>query len=248
MLLAAWAIVPGLAVNLAADDAKRPPSGSSAKQSLDDQLLEGLDNTLLEGLDTNSNGKPADAAGAADVGKSKPQRNSSDPLDDELLRDLGGEDISGNADASPDPLVGIGRRMRSVESRLAGKQLDDQTKQLQKQILDDLSALMQECKKQCQGGGSSPSPRSGKPSSAAQAGKSPATAAPRDSSGQLRERKTERADRKAITNAMKESWGHLPERARQQISNSATDEFLPKYERMLEKYFKRLAEEDLDRP
>jgi hypothetical protein len=42
---------------------------------------------------------------------------------------------------------------------------------------------------------------------------------------------------------LKDLWGHLPERVREQLLQAPTDEFLPKYQLEIEKYFRRLAEE-----
>ncbi|MFV2068611.1 MAG: hypothetical protein ACC645_16700, partial [Pirellulales bacterium] len=44
---------------------------------------------------------------------------------------------------------------------------------------------------------------------------------------------------------VKEVWGHLPERMRQQLIQSASDQFLPKYQIPLESYFRRLSEAPL---
>jgi hypothetical protein len=52
--------------------------------------------------------------------------------------------------------------------------------------------------------------------------------------------RTELADR---TELIKQLWGHLPEREREQMLQSFSGEFLPKYELELEKYYRKLAEE-----
>ncbi|MEX2140320.1 MAG: hypothetical protein WD894_13740 [Pirellulales bacterium] len=230
------AILPST-FNLRAADEASGESKLSAPSSLDEQLLEGLDD------------QPAPKAANTKQEASRSTGKSS--LDDELLRDLGGdlggEDV-GAPGASPDPLVPIGRRMRTVESRLADQKLDGETSQLQQQILADLATLMQECKKQCQGGAGKPGSKPGKSGKGSQAGSSPVGQAPadtaRDSSDKLRDRQTQRGENGALVNAMKESWGNLPEHARKHLANVNTDVFLPKYELMLEKYFKRLGEED----
>ena len=38
-------------------------------------------------------------------------------------------------------------------------------------------------------------------------------------------------------------WGHLPEKIRDQMQSSMSEEFLPKYERLIEDYYRRLAED-----
>jgi hypothetical protein len=213
---------------------------TEATPSLDDQLLKELDDTLLDEPDPKAPTKDAEAV-------TKPATKDSPKLDEELLGDPNGEDL-GPA-SSRDPLLPIGRSMLTVKSRLAEQKLDGQTTQLQQQIVADLAALMQECKKQCQGGGSGkPGSKPGKGGSPSQGGTSPATQAPsdtaRNSTDKLRNRETEQGDRGSLVNAMKESWGNLPEHARQHLGNVNTNVFLPKYELMLEKYFKRLSEQD----
>ena len=42
---------------------------------------------------------------------------------------------------------------------------------------------------------------------------------------------------------MKDSWGHLPAKTREQMLQNSPERFLPQYELMIEKYYKRLAEE-----
>lgn len=225
------------ALLLSADknDANKPAPNLS---SLDAELLDDLDNDLLKDVDD----KPA---------ATKPTSfTNTRSADDELLRDLGGDESGedlGQPSKPRDPLVTIGEKMRTVEVRLSGNELDQQTEDLQKQILDDLSSLVQECKKQCQGGNCN------KPGSPKKTGAKPGQSASKQglrdspsqtSSTKLEKRNTEHGDRAAVEKAMRESWGHLPQRARQQIESNPGDAFLPKYELMLEKYFKRLGEED----
>jgi hypothetical protein len=232
------------ALHLCADD--EAGDANSKAPSLDELLLEGL-----------SGDEPARKAPDSSSAPSPSKAKST--LDDELLRELGGgaidktdgEDV-GAAGASPDPLVAIGRQMRDVESRLTEQKLDDGTRQLQEKILADLAVLMQECKKQCQGGGSKPGSKSGKPGQGSQAGNNPAGQAPsdaaRDSTDDLRNRATGPKQNGALVNARNESWGNLPEHVREHLRNMNTDVFLPKYELMLEKYFKRLGEEQASEP
>jgi hypothetical protein len=56
------------------------------------------------------------------------------------------------------------------------------------------------------------------------------------------------ADGRAALERMKEMlndvWGHLPPKVREQLQSSAPEEFLPKYEKLIEEYYKRLAEEE----
>jgi hypothetical protein len=245
LVCACFAIALGMAQLRAGDE---PSEKAKPASSLDQKLLEGLDNALLEGLDD----APNKTTKAATSDQSKATKKLGTPsgnsqLDEDLLRELGGEkgeDI-GLEPASQDPLVGIGRRMRNVQSRLIDQKLDDGTSQMQQRILDDLAALLQECKK-CQGGGNGKA--GSKPGKGSQGGTSPAAQAPsdmaRNSSDKLRNRNTEPGVKGSLTGAMKESWGNLPQHVRDHLANVNADTFLPKYELMLEKYFKRLGEAD----
>jgi hypothetical protein len=140
--------------------------------------------------------------------------------------------------------VRIELKMRTVERRLADGELDRQTTDLQRQILDELAQFTQQCKAACKSGdGKSSKPGTGSKAGST-AGHAPATTLPRDSSTQLQKRETQLGDRRTAADALKESWGNLPERFRDQLSAPPGDEVLPKYEAMLKKYFQRLAEDD----
>ena len=47
---------------------------------------------------------------------------------------------------------------------------------------------------------------------------------------------------------VKDLWGQLPQRMREQLLQSSDDEFLPKYRQELEEYFRALAEEQAKQP
>lgn len=44
------------------------------------------------------------------------------------------------------------------------------------------------------------------------------------------------------------AWGHLPDRIRERMQSALGEEFLPKYEKLIEAYYKRLANADQDGP
>jgi hypothetical protein len=70
----------------------------------------------------------------------------------------------------------------------------------------------------------------------------------KDSSNQLRHDEVTKADPAAIRERMKEAWGNLPQRIREQMMQSSVDDFLPKYEILIEKYFQRLSEDETPKP
>lgn len=239
LLLAAFALAYGVASALAAD----PPKPSS-KNSLDDELLKGLDNDLTRQLD--------------DLPSLKPQPKPADNSTGEKAKEpasaiINGEDL-GQPGEDQDPFNRIARRMRQVESRITRDQAGAATQQKQKEIMADLTALIDNLNKQCQyqGGECKPgekpqdSQRS-KPSQGGKPGDSKSASNPaRDSSDKLRHEAAAKptANSAAIRQNMKDAWGNLPQRLREQMLQTSVDEFLPKYELMIEQYFKRLAEEE----
>ncbi len=219
----------------AATKAKQESRSASSDQSLDNELLKSLGSALLDDLDQPRTKAKPDA-----------KKEPADPsLDDQLLDDLGGEDL-GRRGESRDPLIRIERKMRAVEKRLNDGHVDRQTAEIQRQILDELAQFTAQCKAACKPGeGAKKSSKSSSGNKAGTtAGQAPVTTLPKDSSEQLQKRTTEFGDRRTATDSLKESWGQLPSRLRDQLPSPPSDAVLPKYEAMLKKYFQRLAEED----
>ena len=80
----------------------------------------------------------------------------------------------------------------------------------------------------------------GKPGSAAGSGKTAA----RDSTARLDSTNAKSVDKGDLEATVKDLWGHLPERSREQMMQSFSEEFLPKYELEIEQYYRRLSEEN----
>jgi hypothetical protein len=148
--------------------------------------------------------------------------------------------------------------MRSAQRLLADKDASGRASSLQGTIVRDLEALIQEVQRRKsqsrQGGKSSPGsqrsdtrPQGSRAGQSGREGDKPAS----DSTEELRPGTASGAT-PADVRAMREQvlknvWGHLPQRAREQMLQSQDDEFLPKYELEIERYFRRLAEDpDLD--
>ena len=178
-----------------------------------------------------------------------------DPLDEELAEqldtrpDAGGEDVGSPGEG--DPLVRLGRRMKAIEQAIARRDTSVQTQQEQEQIARELGELIDEIKKnQCKGsskptGGSKLPQPGGAPK---QPGKKP-TDRPAGQSTQ----RTDTADVAAgqaadVDDVLRRVWGHLPAKIREQIQQTAAEQSLPEYEKLVEDYFKRLAEDRRDRP
>jgi hypothetical protein len=220
---------------------------SADEPSLDEQLLEGLDSGLLDDLDSIPD------AGATDSEQPKTGEDES-PLDAELIDQLIEGDDVGSADAADVHLL-IGQRMQVAQQRIRSRQTAATTQRLQQKIIDDLERLIEEArKKQCCGGGEGQpkpgpagQPKAGQPKPDGAASKKPARDGSSETStdrvGESESPESAIARYRAL---VKQVWGHLPERIREQMPNTAGEEFLPKYEELIEDYFERLAEESRD--
>lgn len=183
--------------------------------------------SLLEGLPDDSTSKPKEPV-------EQPTRQP-------------GEDIGvAPADGS---LAGIGRQMEQVKSRIDSGDTADETQFMQKQIVSDLDALLDILNKKCQGGQcKNPSSKpSAKPGSKPKAGSNPGGKSNNPDAQKSEEgiRKGEEATESDAdpNTVVRQAWGHLPERLREQVQAAAFERFLPEYESLIEAYYERLAEE-----
>ncbi len=119
--------------------------------------------------------------------------------------------------------------------------------------LDAMIAELTERQSQCKGGGkcidgeskNPDSPKPGnKPGSSEKSGKSPANSAS-SSTNNNANLSTELA---VAGELVKDLWGHLPERQREQILQPLSEEFLPQYASEIEAYFRALAAPPHPRP
>jgi hypothetical protein len=260
-----------IGVSTAADPKPAAPAGKPAPQkiappsSLDDALLEDLDNELLDGVKDLPTKKPPAKKSTA---KNDSNRGGDKSADDDIslqpadAAQAEGEMTEQNAASSDEePLARIGQQMRTVEKQLEGQQAAGNTQQLQGQILSDLAVLIKKLEQQCQSQNSSDSkpsksqsqqaqrdsvkqlkPGSGNPSS------QPSNKPAKESSDRLSKNDTQKPDLDAIKGMLKDAWGQLPPHAREQMLQSPPEQFLPKYELLIEKYYKRLAEEQKQKP
>jgi hypothetical protein len=220
------------------------PSATTGSESLGNQLLEDLPAAVLPVRPQSSEN------GASRSDKSTTRLVP--PIDE------AGEDIGGPS--GPLLLARVRNDMRRAEM-LLGHATDvpttiQQAGTVQKRVVAQLDELIAELSKQCQGGqgqqSNNPSPKSSqrseakasKPRRATSPGKSPA----RDSSDPLNRANTQAVDKGEVDELVKQLWGHLPERSREQVLQSFSDEFLPKYELEIEQYYRRLSEEQEDPP
>lgn len=166
------------------------------------------------------------------------------PLDDE------GEDIGGPS--GPLPLVRVRYGMRTAQALLKEPRGVDRAGRVQDEVIAELDALIDELSKQCQscsgacqksGEKSGTKRRSPAGGTAAKIKPGHGNAPARDSNDRLDRASAEPVDAADVQTLLKRLWGHLPERVREQMLQSYSDEFLPAYELEIEKYYRRLAEE-----
>jgi hypothetical protein len=219
------------------------PSQASGTESLGNQLLDDLAPFI----------PPKHAATSNNEKHPESSRSSSPAPATPHFEDLG-EDIG--QPNGPLPLVRAQQGMRRATTLLeestktADARAIQQTGTVQKQVVAQLDELIAELSKQCQGGQCQPSDQPPQPSQRSQpnpgeSSKSTGrgTTSARDSSDRLNQRNAEAIDKGDIDELVKDLWGHLPERSREQMLQSFSDEFLPKYELEIEQYYRRLSEQ-----
>ncbi len=224
------------------------PSGKKSLEDLGENLLD--DNMLEQLIKSASKAKPSGAAPA----DSQPGLL---PDTDELRRRLapqrplqpGGEDLGQTGES---PLARISSQMAEAGDLIAERETSGRTRDVQEEIISELDKLIDELNKQCQQCSSGKCDKPGnqqtqkstpKPGASKPSATRGSQSAPQESQvlsgGGGEAQPGSVADRDVI----KQLWGQLPERLRQQLLQSTADEFLPKYREELELYFRRLAEE-----
>lgn len=172
------------------------------------------------------------------------------PLDERLLEELG-EDLTERSAAQDDWLSKVVKHMQTAHTRLEQSDESASASSAQAEALTGIDAMIAElterqsqCKGgQCKGGQCDKpgTPKPGKkPGSSGKAGKSPASSAPTTTNSGA-DLSTELA---VAGELVKDLWGQLPERQREQILQPLSEEFLPKYASEIEAYFRALAEPD----
>jgi len=214
------------------------PADAQQSRSLDDELFDEL------GAD------PIDEFDRELFGPEDPQREPADPPD-ATLRERMQRELGSAAEAEDgNPLLSVARRMRDAEDQIGRNNTGADTQTLQKQIVSDLDRLIEQARKrckQCKPGNCKPgaqsvasrsspkSPGQPKPGTGSDTPAATSNAEPGQATPQ-------RPDMAEMQDVMKRLWGELPQRDREQMLQSPPEEFLPKYELMIEQYFRRLTE------
>ena len=207
---------------------------------------ESLGSQLLDDLDPNLFGPPP----AEDRQPARPdfqKRILPGEIDDRMGEDIG--QPSANA-----PLARVERDMNSAAALIRDSGSLPRASEVQRQVVAELDELIEQLSKQCCSGACQPGDQPRPPSQRSQASQAKPGAKPgqgnapaRDSTSRLGRGNpgaVNMADREEL---MKDLWGHLPPQIREQMLQSYSDEFLPQYELEIERYFRRLAEEQANR-
>jgi hypothetical protein len=199
---------------------------------------ESLGSRLMDGLPVGAD------LPAADPGS---HRRDATPPTAPTGREDESEDIGGPS--GPLPLVRAQYGMRTAQALLTKANEVDRAGRVQEEVVSELDALIAELSKQCrscaacQKSGQKPGECRRSPAGAAQIKPGHGSAPARDSNDRLNRSDAQAVDAADVESLLKRLWGHLPERVREQMLQSYSDGFLPKYELEIEKYYRRLAEE-----
>ncbi len=221
-----------LAAAYAAADtpAPLPTAPAAGTESLGNRLLDDLPSGVFEPQAPPTPQQPA------------PQNKP--PVQDNVK----GEDVGQQSGAVP--LVRARQLMQQAETMLGRSNTVASAADPQKQAVTQLDEMIAALSKQCQGGNCKPGDKPPSPSQRSQpkpgkSGSKPgqSQAPARDSNDQLNGGRAQPTDKADLDELVKNLWGHLPERSREQMLQSFSDEFLPEYQLEIEQYYKRLAEE-----
>ncbi len=217
-----------------------------APPSLDDALFGDLDGGSI---DTDVE---RELFGDAPKAPDKKEPSKSEPLSQRRIdawNDLLEQELAQAAvDEAQNPLLGIARSMRLVEGLIDEAESGQKTQKIQAEIIADIDILLKRAKKKCQSCASqcqsvaqrkpTKPPKQSKPKEGSPKPKLATTsnAKPGKAEGEM-------PDMAEMMAVIKQVWGELPEKERQEMLQLSVEEFLPKYADMIEQYFKRLAED-----
>ncbi|NUQ61694.1 MAG: hypothetical protein HUU20_04345 [Pirellulales bacterium] len=238
-----------------------PTVEAQQPRSLDEQLLQDLTKDPLDEFDRELLSRPEkkpEETGPS-PGETGQGRGAATGLDEQLLRELG-RAAESEADS---PLLAIARSMQQVGQRIAKSDSGKETQQMQDRILGNLDELLKQARSQCQGGkpsakqGQKVAPRDTVAQPIAQkkpkekssgGGRDPTPAIANQNKYGPGAAPSQQPSREQWGNLVKALWGELPDRQREQMAQFFDEEFLPKYELLIEQYFRRLAEEQRKQP
>jgi hypothetical protein len=221
------------AAEASGDAFDRSNQTKGAAKGLDDQLLRDLD-----GAEAKTAGEPDPLADRQEPSPSGdgPQVKPVDPFaqGDELQSGPAGEVFRA-----------IEKRMLNVQQRLSEMDTSSATQEIQRRIVVELDAVIQQLQQQMESQNSRSRQTDASSQQGQPTGKDGGETGDRrlpGTSEQTPADSGELAETEAMRQALDRFWGHLPERVRQQVQNLNSVEFLPEYQKLIEDYYRRMAE------
>jgi hypothetical protein len=218
---------------------------SKAASTLEEQLMQDLGSDPLDADVHRELFAPDDQAPAGEPDAAK------DDLEQRLLDELGAAAVSEDAN----PLLDVARQMRLVEAKIGRTETGPATQDAQRDIIARLDELLKQAKKNCSGGQCSPSQNQPqqtaqrsqinqpKPQKQPGPGEKSSDKPVRNPEARAGSSTPKTPDMDEMRSLLKAVWGELPAGQREQMLELPVEEFLPKYELLIEAYFKRLAEQ-----
>ena len=214
--------------------------------SLDDALFGDLDGSSMD------SDVERELFGDDPVKPKKEDPASEEPLSQRRIdawNDLLEQELAEAAvDEARNPLLGIARSMRLAEGLIDENDSGERTQRIQGEIIADIDSLLKRAKKKCQSCASqcqkvaqrkpTQPPKKSKPKKGSPKPKPATTSNVKAGKGE-----GQMPDMAEMMAVIKQVWGELPEKERQEMLQASVEEFLPKYADMIERYFRRLAED-----
>lgn len=227
----------------------------AAPKSTESKPVEDLGDALLGDLLKPSDSSDGEGDAPAKQPSLLPGIDQLRKLLDPPAKQPEGEDLG---KSSQSPLVTISNRMVHAKQLIAKQTLTGETQDVQQAIVSDIDKLIEQLNKKCKScsksgqcdkpgqktQASKPKPGQGKQ----QAKSTSATQAAQQSKASADGTKDAQPGDAADVDLVKKLWGQLPEKMREQLLQSSSDEFLPKYREELEEYFRRLSQQDRNEP
>lgn len=183
---------------------------------------------------------PAEADDSVDVPTESQPAPPAGLLDEGLLDELFGTDPQRSESPFGRPLRIVLRQMKVAQRRIAERDTSGQASTAQQLALAELDTMIAElaqAKQQCKaaGGGGSQGQQSS-------SGQNAAGQTPGGAGGTTSSSPTAVAESENVRNLIRDLWGHLPPREREQVLQPLREDFLPEYAERIEAYFRELAE------
>jgi hypothetical protein len=176
------------------------------------------------------------------VALSAPSATAAESAADVSRSSINGEDIGAEQGTPSDAaLETVCQRMKEAEAALAARDASGKASAAQQMVVDELDAMIADLQRECEKCGGQcnkpPKPSDERPKPSAKRGGKPG-----ESAGIAKTASGVQIDRTAVANLVKDLWGRLPERQREELLQPLSEEFLPEYAAEIEEYFRVLAE------